>query len=295
MEHLKELLIDNTKYTDWLNLATTCRKGNVEKLKLIKNEIEKSYLEYDTIINEYSVKIDETNFSDHSEILLEYYNKPPSSLNVELKDRRNNHGLNECPFCGNPTSPDTLDHFLPKNFWPEYSIFQNNLVPQCRGCAPTKGDKYFCSTNNSAMFIHPMYDDLISKVGFNFYIKYDDSNNRIAIDVKFSLPRDLDSLNESKNRIETHLTQLKIKQRAIIFAHRTIRHWKNLLKKNDFDILVVLNSRLSERATEQRYRNWESALYQSIIDNDELIKYLKSLQCQDRKIDFIEERIELDL
>ncbi|UPG86002.1 HNH endonuclease [Luteibacter aegosomatis] len=45
-----------------------------------------------------------------------------------------NGALEMCPFCGGIGIPKTLDHFLPKNKHPKYSVLPLNLVPSCRDC-----------------------------------------------------------------------------------------------------------------------------------------------------------------
>lgn len=40
----------------------------------------------------------------------------------------------KCPFCGGIGTPRNLDHFLPKAFFPQFSVLPLNLVPSCRDC-----------------------------------------------------------------------------------------------------------------------------------------------------------------
>lgn len=42
--------------------------------------------------------------------------------------------LEKCPFCGGIGTPRNLDHFLPKAFFPQFSVLPLNLVPSCRDC-----------------------------------------------------------------------------------------------------------------------------------------------------------------
>ncbi|SFC42066.1 hypothetical protein [Bacillus sp. UNCCL81] len=46
-----------------------------------------------------------------------------------------------CPYCG-IGEPETLDHYLPKGLFPEYSVFPSNLVPCCDPCNRKKGEKW---------------------------------------------------------------------------------------------------------------------------------------------------------
>lgn len=62
-----------------------------------------------------------------------------------------------CPYCGGIGKPSTLDHYLPKEFYPVFSILPNNLVPACRDC--NLGDKKDeIISVASGQLIHPYYD-----------------------------------------------------------------------------------------------------------------------------------------
>lgn len=62
-----------------------------------------------------------------------------------------------CPFCGISES-STLDHYLPKEQYPEFSIFPKNLVPSCAVCNTRKRDRILDEGTNVRMFLHPCYD-----------------------------------------------------------------------------------------------------------------------------------------
>ncbi|MEZ8402633.1 HNH endonuclease [Vibrio splendidus] len=275
MKHLDDFNDDNLEL--WLTLALSSQKANVSTLEEIKDSVIDAYTEYQNIISNHSDKPSATNFEEHSDLLVDFYNAPPKNLSKLIKHRRNEHGLLECPFCGYPTSPDTLDHFIPKDDWPEYSIFANNLVPQCRGCAPTKGKKYYCDENNQAIFIHPIYSDILSKINFRHYIDFNTDSNKIVFRITITLPRNILEDQETLRKINLHFDMLNIKTRAVYFSHRKIRHWKNLLKQNNFDLRLALTTRLNEKSEAQHYKDWESSLYKSMLENDSLIDYLQSI------------------
>jgi hypothetical protein len=62
-----------------------------------------------------------------------------------------------CPFCGISES-STLDHYLPKEQYPEFSVFPKNLVPSCAVCNTRKRDRILDDGTNVRMFLHPCYD-----------------------------------------------------------------------------------------------------------------------------------------
>lgn len=62
-----------------------------------------------------------------------------------------------CPFCGISES-STLDHYLPKEQYPEFSVLPKNLVPSCAVCNTRKRDRILDEGTNVRMFLHPCYD-----------------------------------------------------------------------------------------------------------------------------------------
>lgn len=62
-----------------------------------------------------------------------------------------------CPFCGISES-STLDHYLPKEQYPEFSVFPKNLIPSCAVCNTRKRDRVLDGGTNVRMFLHPCYD-----------------------------------------------------------------------------------------------------------------------------------------
>lgn len=90
--------------------------------------------------------------------LYEYYlrntNKPGRSIYDALMLAADE----KCPFCGGIGRPRNLDHFMPKAFFPEFSIVPVNLIPACRDCnMDGKGQAYALTANKQ--IIHPYLDN----------------------------------------------------------------------------------------------------------------------------------------
>lgn len=62
-----------------------------------------------------------------------------------------------CPFCGISES-STLDHYLPKEQYPEFSVFPENLVPSCAVCNTRKRDRVLDEGAEVRLFLHPCFD-----------------------------------------------------------------------------------------------------------------------------------------
>ncbi|EPK3184587.1 HNH endonuclease [Enterobacter kobei] len=275
MKIVRALLTQDEKI--WLSLALACKKARDVSLPALKTEIYGKYNDYVDIINGLENNLPESIFSsevnrDLKKHFIDLYNNPTSKLKELLISKRREHALTSCPYCGNPTIPDTLDHFIPKDKLAEYSIFPNNLVPQCRSCAPIKGDKYFSYENDLVMFAHPFYSNLLDNVIIDIISSLDETG--INFQVQFSTRTE--NILEQK-AIILHVKSLKIKERILIYCDKEIKKWIRKLKKRNFNIEHVLLARYSEHDLHEARSNWEFILYRSLLENVAVMQYLKSI------------------
>lgn len=61
-----------------------------------------------------------------------------------------------CPFCGGIGRVRSLDHYLPKANFPEFSVFPANLVPACKECNEDKSNTV--AQNIGDQVLHPYFD-----------------------------------------------------------------------------------------------------------------------------------------
>jgi len=74
-----------------------------------------------------------------------------------------------CVSCGIGEA-DQLDHFLPQEHFPEYSIMHKNLIPICGTCNEIKSDYIPGETKN---YFHPMFDKLPDEAFLACQINYE--------------------------------------------------------------------------------------------------------------------------
>lgn len=270
MKYLNHMLTDKCS---WLDLAVSSRKKNAKLLShvYVYNALLSHYKDFEGIIDDYKVCPSASRGSLTAHVLKDFYVSPSKDLHERLAFRRHNHDLDECPYCGYPLPPRTLDHFLPKEDWPEYAIFSNNLVPQCRGCAPIKGQRYYCSTNNQALFLHPMYSFALSTVGF--YIEVSLVGNEPAFEPKFNIQSDVSD--EDAQRVALHLKSLHVKQRIVEYCREQYRHWIRTVGIKGCNIRASFKTRLEERALDQYADNWGIAFYQGVLRNPAVVENLQ--------------------
>ena len=65
-----------------------------------------------------------------------------------------------CPICGIST-PNTLDHFVPKSLYPQLCITPDNLIPVCSDCNSKKLEDF--SFNYMELPFHPYFESMDEK------------------------------------------------------------------------------------------------------------------------------------
>jgi 5-methylcytosine-specific restriction endonuclease McrA len=89
-----------------------------------------------------------------------YKSKSDSSW---IKDIRHQKYLQCCPMCGS-LGTGSVDHYLPKEEFPEFSVMAANLVPACFNCnSGVKGQTYR-GAKAQERFIHPYFDKFADEV-----------------------------------------------------------------------------------------------------------------------------------
>jgi hypothetical protein len=66
-----------------------------------------------------------------------------------------------CPMCGSSVT-GALDHFLPKETFPEFSVMAANLVPACTSCNSSVKGRTYKGESSEEWLIHPYFDTLAS-------------------------------------------------------------------------------------------------------------------------------------
>jgi hypothetical protein len=109
-----------------------------------------------------------------------HYSQPPVGGLGFLKEYRRKLSPTFCPMCGG-FGNGTLDHYLPKNDYPEYSFFSRNLVPACN-CNSLRGETVKGAAP-PARVIHPYFDDFLGDRLYQSVFEGGFSSPSISIEV----------------------------------------------------------------------------------------------------------------
>lgn len=143
----------------------------------------------------------------------------------------------KCLSCGVDTE-SALDHYLPIEKFPEFSINFKNLIPICSLCNSAKGKKYIDEENNR-MFL-------------NYYYDYDVIMNKEYLKIKIELDRGLtyfELFNENIKDtskfeiINNHYTELKLRKKYIEVVSDLLSRIINKNKEIYFDTIKEINEK----------------------------------------------------
>lgn len=113
--------------------------------------------------------------------------------NIKLKKDIKRHTINQayvkkglvCPYCGIKRNyTRDLDHYIPRESYPEFSIMTNNLIFSCSTCNqhPNKGIK-FLDSNGKRMILNPYFDECLKEEILLCRL----SNSGINLNITFSI------------------------------------------------------------------------------------------------------------
>ena len=193
-------------------------------------------------------------------------------LHQTLEVMRDKHNLPFCPCCGEPGKPGTLDHYLPKSIYPEFSVVVENLTPMCTPCQELKGNDIKDEHGNK-IYIHPYYD-LIEQVSIELDIQppFENPSGFIA-----SVPNDIPE--PLKSLVNRHITKIDFVDR---FEEFCSNEYSDLLitlaeEQSDVDREPVTKSinRFLNKAKRKSANRWEAIFYRGILSNPNLLHYLE--------------------
>ncbi|USA02729.1 HNH endonuclease [Streptomyces lydicamycinicus] len=170
-----------------------------------------------------------------------------------------------CPLCEG-AQVCALDHFLPKNHFPEYSILSDNLVPVCERCNRLKGEE--CDRVDGLLMFHAYFDEFPDRE-----ILFAEIDVNKTVSIKYSLRHSEGIENFTFERIER---QFKILGLFDFYQMEAVTELTDQVDLYDetYDSLgdSGLRSTLSAlaRGAERKSVNhWKAALYRALSRNAE--------------------------
>ncbi|WP_051263801.1 HNH endonuclease [Tenacibaculum ovolyticum] len=192
--------------------------------------------------------------------LLKLYTSGNSRL-VKLKNSittvLDNRAMNTCQYC-TITPIGSLDHIIPKDEFPEFSVNPKNLLPACTTCNSHKSENW--KGNNKTLFLN-LYTDILPSDQYLFVdIVVLDDNILSTFELRNTNHINVDFF----ELLISHYTRLHLPQRFKQESHKIISELTNLI--------TAIKSRLP--------RNEVTELVKDKIEDDKALfgnNYYKSI------------------
>ena len=209
MIHIKPINWDNNYLEGYIY-----NNGTPKEVKeVLSNNLEFIYAridEYKENIGNFQCisEYDFSNLEDLKNKLYGIYKSTSENIKI-LKENIRKISQIQCPYCYLQVQPYEIDHYLPRNQYPEFSILTLNLVPACPECNSRFKGKIYKIEDNLRAFIHPYYDVSIMKKCFlNCSLTVEE--NLLSISY-FIDTRDLTE--EESKIVVSHFEKLKLNDR----------------------------------------------------------------------------------
>lgn len=245
-------------------LPVHCDIGNLEILATIihKNRylfsgseqpLKSSYFTY--IGLEGSTEIRPINLSnEQAEFLRNTYINRAKKYNLDWIDKLYINKLLSCPMCGGD-GPRTIDHYLPKEWYPEFSVLSYNLIPSCATCNSKRGS--YNRPQQAYPALHPYFDaDILSVLNID-----------IDLDIAMGVPEFKLTFNNNafspatQRRIASHLKACVDMKAFRSKCYGFITEYRVVEKNKDRNYLnFYISMRLEVLELGGNKNCWESAL-----------------------------------
>ena len=166
-----------------------------------------------------------------------------------------------CPACGFG-NVYTLDHYLPKTKYPQFSVFPANLVPCCRDCNIIKGT--WQSRKQGEQVIHPYFDSrLINEPWLHAEIQMIPGPVIVYFaDAPSHWPQ------AERERVEKHLEVFSLKKRFSIQAGNQLVYLRDFFKNDSAEDVKKELLKMAQSSLATKKNSWQTALYRGLMAND---------------------------
>ncbi|MDT8860989.1 hypothetical protein N0O92_12170 [Alkalihalobacillus sp. MEB130] len=196
-------------------------------------------------------------------------------LKTAIISQQNVFYRNNCAYCGlNETK--YMDHYLPKDIFPEYAIHYYNLVPCCSYCNEKKSG-YVIDENRNRKVYNPYFENVGEQLILECKLQCEEN----TISTRLVIKEDVEN-QVYKNHvvtlglIERYEEQIPRKLATIIFE-LIVGYEENGI--DTAGAKRVMNRKLSEAERLQGYNSLDALIYRAYLKSDSLfnVGYLKSV------------------
>ncbi|AFI84668.1 hypothetical protein Q7A_1850 [Methylophaga nitratireducenticrescens] len=260
--------IVNSKHTGESKTALQEISVNVGlRYTVLKNNVSNKTIQSITINEE---------MQENSQYLLDCYknkSKKTKAIFEKIKSvQSSERTLSFCPYCG-VTLPNTHDHYLPAEIFPEFSVHPLNLVPCCSNCNSSKGMRWL--EGGRRLFLH-FYSDEVSSNQY-LHVQLHQRPDALGIGAKFyiseNVPQDLSA--DEWELVRSHYTKLLLIDRYNKEVNSEISSifdvCRSHLASGGPDVASFLNNYSANEAGIYGVNYWRVVLMRELANSAEFI------------------------
>lgn len=177
-----------------------------------------------------------------------------------------NAPLGHCPYCGYGHA-STLDHYLPKTKFPQFSVLPLNLVPACKDCNTGKSSAIVTTIDDQDL--HPYFDHQHFITEQWLYANVVQTSP-VSICFFVNPPDHWDDI--SKNRVRAHFKHFNLASRYAVESSSQLASLKGILARYTRQVgqesvrqhLIIE----AESSFEQHVNSWQTAMYQALAASE---------------------------
>lgn len=205
--------------------------------------------------------------------LYSYRNSKIQELKKIITTTEYNRIINTCQNC-TIDEARTMDHLLPKEDFPEFSIHPQNLFPSCSVCNGHKSTNYIKNG-------HPLF--------LNLYLDRLPQNQYLFVDIKIDLRKKKITTNFSLNNdgtinkdffkvIESHYSRLHLLSRFSNNCNDTISELKNTIRASIEEgvalstIINIIKRKCKKDKMHLGVNHWKIVLTEKLIEEPRFFK-----------------------
>lgn len=213
--------------------------------------------------------------------IIGHYLSPPKDCLEFIAHDRYNKSPTICLMCGG-FGMGTLDHYLPKDVYPEFSFFSANLIPACN-CNFLRGTTHK-GVESAQRVIHAYFDTFVTDRLYQVNFTGDFETPHITVEVA-------DRDHPNKDTLEFHLENVILNKSTFGFLDK---YWSDLVVRPDDILNVVLPEDSAKMSIAEfmsvltKYRNskdreygtpnnWYSMLYTGLLKDGNRVGLLLNI------------------
>lgn len=209
---------------------------------------------------------------EQKEALLDCYKRSGylenSVIQKSIKDIQEAHHKEKCPYCRINT-PNTIDHYLPKDDFPEFAFLPINLIPCCSICNERKGTRW--KDDNSRFFLNYYFDKITQDKFLYINLEYKKDNLKFTSSINYYL--DVANIDDDHNSdiIISHFDKLNLLERYDKLIMEEISNIYTMIIKNNYPIdnyRITIDMQYNTFKDVYGENHWKTALYKAILESD---------------------------